>query len=97
MAYLKPIKKEFYDEYLGAAMRYYGEKQFKTYVLFWPDKENKLPWEDGYKSELQLEALKIVSRRRTRMHDSGDLLYCVCLKVCKSSLMLLDVFHGVHR
>ena len=55
----KPIRKEYFGEYLGTAVRHYGHKEFVAYVLFWPDKENQFVWES---SELpsQSEALHVV-------------------------------------
>jgi Domain of unknown function (DUF4262) len=55
----KAVKLEHYDEYLGTAMRYYGEKPFEAWVLFWPDKDYKFAWESE-KLPSQEEALSVV-------------------------------------
>jgi hypothetical protein len=55
----KPIRKEFFSEYLGTAVRHYGHKEFGAYVLFWPDKANQFAWESPELSS-QSEALHVV-------------------------------------
>jgi hypothetical protein len=55
----KPITASAYKEYLGTAVDYYG-KPFRAQVMFWPDKANVLPTEDGCGVTSQDEALAIV-------------------------------------
>ena len=55
----KEVKQEFYSEYLGTAERYY-KKPFRTWVMFWPDKNNVLPLEEHCEVDIQNEALQIV-------------------------------------
>lgn len=39
---------EFYDEYLGQAIRYYGGTAFPAIQGFWPDGGGRFPWQPGY-------------------------------------------------
>ncbi|PRO71507.1 DUF4262 domain-containing protein [Alteromonas alba] len=55
----KPIKIRAYKEYLGTAVDYY-DKPFRAQIMFWPDKSNILPTEDGCEVTIQNEALTIV-------------------------------------
>jgi len=55
----KPVKSELFDEYLGIATDYYGERSFDALVLFWPDKNHKFPWESEELAS-QSEALNLV-------------------------------------
>jgi len=55
----RPVRKECFPEYLGTALRYYGKRPFEAFVLFWPNKEHKFPWEYSEKS-VQAEALHVV-------------------------------------
>lgn len=55
----KPIVGSAYEDYLGTAVRYYG-KPFRAQVMFWPDKNNKLPQDEGCEVTIQDEALQIV-------------------------------------
>ena len=55
----KPLKKEQYAYYIGQAQMYY-EKPFRTYVMFWPDRNNVLPIEEGCELNVQDEALDII-------------------------------------
>jgi len=55
----KPISVNAYKEYLGTAVNYYG-KPFRALVMFWPDKGNILPTEEGCELTIQNEALAIV-------------------------------------
>ena len=55
----KPIINSAYSEYLGTAIDYYGKK-FRAQVMFWPDKANVLPTEEGCVLTIQNEALGIV-------------------------------------
>lgn len=56
----KEIRKECYEEHLGMAVRYYGHADFPALVLFWPDKDNRLPWEPGYDGIKQEQELRLV-------------------------------------
>jgi hypothetical protein len=55
----RPVRKECFPEYLGTALRYYGKRPFEAFVLFWPNKEHKYPWEYPERN-LQAEALNVV-------------------------------------
>lgn len=55
----KEVKQSAYSEYLGTAVDYY-EKPFRAWVLFWPDKSNILPTEDGCSLTVQDEGREIV-------------------------------------
>ncbi len=55
----KPVRKDCFPEYLGTALRYYGKTPFEAFVLFWPDKAHRFPWEHAGQS-LQAEALSVV-------------------------------------
>ncbi len=55
----KLVKNEFLPEYTGIASQYYN-KQFRAMVMFWPDKSNVLPTEEGCTLTVQNEALAIV-------------------------------------
>ena len=55
----KPVVGSGFDDYLGQAVKYYN-KPFRALVLFWPDKNNILPTEQGCEVDVQDEALKIV-------------------------------------
>lgn len=41
------VAAEFYDEYLGQAIRYYGGTAFPALQCFWPDVEGRFPWQPG--------------------------------------------------
>lgn len=55
----KKVREEHLPEYFGTAMRYYNGLPFSGMVLFWPDRNNRLPW-DGGETPSQREALVIV-------------------------------------
>ncbi len=55
----KAVDPKHFDDYLGHAVRYY-EKPFRAIVMFWPDKNNVLPFESGSENTVQSEALGIV-------------------------------------
>ena len=56
----KEIRKDLYEEYLGMAVRYYGHTDFPALVIFWPDKGNRLPWDDGYDGFNQEQMWRLV-------------------------------------
>ena len=56
----KQVKARHFNEYLGTAVRYYGSKPFKAMVMFLPDKNNALPWEDSYDGMAADEPVGIV-------------------------------------
>lgn len=51
------LRPECLDEYFGSAQRYYGDTPFQALVLFWPDRDKRLPWHAGYDAPAQHEAL----------------------------------------
>ena len=55
----KPVKEQYFENYLGHANRYY-QKPYRAFVMLWPDKNNILPTESGCQVNVQDEALKIV-------------------------------------
>jgi len=55
----KEVKGDAFHTYLGTAADFYG-KPFRAYVLFWPDKGNRLPMDAGCEVTVQDEALEIV-------------------------------------
>ena len=55
----KEVLPEKFDGYLNGCLSYY-KKPFRACVMFWPDKDGMFPFEYGYKSKAQNEALQIV-------------------------------------
>ena len=55
----KSVQQKAFSEYLGTAVDYYN-KPFRAWVMFWPDKSNILPLEDGCAVSIQDEALTII-------------------------------------
>ena len=56
----KQVKADAFHEYLGTALRFYGEKPFTAVVMFLPDKQHKFPWQSGYDDINATESLSIV-------------------------------------
>lgn len=57
----KPLASEAYADYLSVAISSYRSAEFRTQIMFWPDKEGYLPTEDSYSIQGQLTALKLIS------------------------------------
>jgi hypothetical protein len=57
----KSVKLQHFEEYLGTAMRYYGDRPFEAIVMFYPDKNHRFPWKITYAGAPATEALSIVS------------------------------------
>ncbi len=55
----KAIKEQHHSEYFGAAQRHH-QKPFRVWVMFWPDKNNLFPFDDGCEIKLQDEALNLI-------------------------------------
>ncbi len=43
------VSTDFYDEYLGQAIRYYAGNGFPCLQCFWPDGEGSFPWDSDYR------------------------------------------------
>lgn len=56
----KSIRPEYFGEYLGTAVRYYQDRPFDAVVMFFPDREHRFPWDEGYDYIPMDEALAIV-------------------------------------
>lgn len=46
------VQPVWYEWFLGTAVRYYGGSDFDVVQCFWPDREDRAPWEDGFASGL---------------------------------------------
>jgi hypothetical protein len=57
---LRPMRPEHYSEYVGTALRFFGEEPVRTSIVFWPDANNLLPWESGCESTGQEPLLALV-------------------------------------
>jgi hypothetical protein len=57
----KEVRRDCLPEYFGAAVRFYGDKDFRGLVMFWPDKSHCFPWQETRSTE-QREALDIVQQ-----------------------------------
>jgi hypothetical protein len=57
----KEVRTDFLPEYFGAAVRFYGDNDFRGLVMFWPDKGNCFPWQEARSTEQQ-EALDMVQQ-----------------------------------
>jgi hypothetical protein len=55
----KCVRKDRMREYFGTATRHYKGTDFEVWVMFWPSKDGRFPWE-GFDTPLQAEALDVV-------------------------------------
>jgi hypothetical protein len=55
----RSVKPEHLHEKFGAATRYYGDKPLEVFVMFWPSKEGRFPWDPLGPTE-QEEAVNVV-------------------------------------
>ena len=55
----KSVRRDCFHEYLGAALRFYGDRPFEALIMFWPTKDGQFPWELKERN-LQSEALHAV-------------------------------------
>lgn len=46
-----PVDVKNIEDYFGAALNYYQHNNFSALQLVWADRNNKLPWEDGFEEE----------------------------------------------
>ena len=46
-AFLFPVGRQHYAEYLGWSRWFYGGDEFPCVQLVWPDREGRFPWQDG--------------------------------------------------
>jgi Domain of unknown function (DUF4262) len=49
----RQVSPENYDEYLGQAIRYYGEESFPVLQGFWSDKRGHYPWDSDFSVEFR--------------------------------------------
>lgn len=47
-AYVFPIAKRFYPDYLGWSRWFYGGDDFPSLQIVWPDREGMFPWEGRF-------------------------------------------------
>jgi hypothetical protein len=55
----KRVKADHMRDYFGTAVRYYGQREFEVWIMFWPNREGAFPW-NGFDSPSQAEALAVV-------------------------------------
>jgi hypothetical protein len=44
---LKPFERAAYRDFVGYALWFYENDEFPLLQCFWPDKQHRLPWNDG--------------------------------------------------
>jgi hypothetical protein len=49
---LREVHRENMPEYVGMALRYYGNSDFTVNQVFLPDVRDLFPWEEGYKAKV---------------------------------------------
>src|SRR5262245_15501881 len=52
-AYLIPVGRQHYAEYLGWSRWFYGGDEFPCVQLVWPDKAGRFPWQDGFEDRFK--------------------------------------------
>lgn len=57
----RPLKLDYYKDYMNMAVHWYTGNNFRTHVMLWPDEHNVLPTEREYSYPAQKDALKITS------------------------------------
>lgn len=56
----RAVRADCHDDYLGSAVRHYGEQPLHAVVMFLPDKAHRFAWQPGYEDAQVDEALGIV-------------------------------------
>jgi hypothetical protein len=56
----RPVRADCHDDYLGTAVRHYGEQPLHAVVMFLPDKAHRFAWHPDYDDAPSDEALAIV-------------------------------------
>ena len=50
-AYVFPVAKRFYGEYVGSSRWFYRGDHFPCLQVVWPDRADLFPWDDGFDPE----------------------------------------------
>ncbi|MFD0727441.1 DUF4262 domain-containing protein [Lysobacter brunescens] len=56
----RSIRSDHFDDYLGTAVRYYQGRPFEAVIMFFPDRQHRFPWDEGYDGMPMGEALAMV-------------------------------------
>lgn len=51
--YFAPIDPRHYDEYLGQAVVYYGDRSFPALQCVWCDTQGRFPWQAGFEERFR--------------------------------------------
>lgn len=51
--HFRKVHRKWYEPFLGTALRHYGGEAFHTLQVFWPDKENRTPWNEAFAPSLK--------------------------------------------
>jgi hypothetical protein len=49
---VRDVHRDYFPEYLGTALRYYGKVNFSAEQIFLPDVNDLMPWEEGYEAKV---------------------------------------------
>lgn len=49
---LRPVLKRWFRPFFGSATWFYGSEDYEVLQVFWPDREDRLPWSPGFDGEL---------------------------------------------
>ncbi|ESQ88729.1 hypothetical protein ABAC460_14865 [Asticcacaulis sp. AC460] len=58
-AYLFPVHKTHYPEYLGWSRWFYAGDEFPCVQLVWPDRKNVFPWEETFDATMAAKQIDI--------------------------------------
>lgn len=61
-AYLFPVQKAHYAEYLGWNRWFYGGENFPCVQLVWPDRDNVFPWKEAFDATMVTRQVDISER-----------------------------------
>jgi hypothetical protein len=61
-AYVFPVAKRHYPDFLGWSRWFYGGDDFPCLQIVWPDRDGRFPWEPDFDTEFRNDQLDLTDR-----------------------------------
>jgi hypothetical protein len=81
------------EDYFGAALNYYDEKEFKALQLIWTDRNDKFPWEENFEEEFLYKQPLLDRNADFKFNEPKNLTTFTTRQWLDENKPILRVFH----
>jgi hypothetical protein len=83
------------DDYFGAALSYYDDKNFDALQIVWTDRNDKLPWEENFEEEFLYKQPLLDRNAEFKFYESKNLTTFTTRQWLDEKKPILRVVHDI--